>query len=119
MEKKAVPAATARRFAEIGEALAGRGVVVSQMFGMPCLKVGGKAFAGVFGAAMVFKLGGDAHAEALKLKDAELFDPSGMGRAMKKWVVVPSAHARRWADLAGNACTAATATESGAADAEF
>lgn len=100
MEKREIPPATARRFADIGEALGGRDVAVSQMFGMPCLKVGGKAFAGVFGSSMVFKLAGDAHAGALKLKGMELFDPSGMGRPMKEWVVVPATHARRWTDLA-------------------
>ena len=101
MEKREIPPATARRFADIGEALGGRGIVVSQMFGMPWLKVGGKAFAGVFGSSMVFKLEGDAHAGALKLKGTELFDPSGMGRAMKEWVIVPATPARRWMDLAG------------------
>ena len=96
MKKREVPAATQRRFEEIAEGLTGRGVSPSQMFGMPCLKVGGKAFAGVYGGSLVFKLTGDEHAAALNLKGAELFDPSGMGRAMKEWVVVPSAHAKRW-----------------------
>ena len=104
MEKPGIPEETARRFADIAESLSGNGVSVTKMFGMPSLKVAGKLFAGVYGASMVFKLGGDAHAMALKLKGAEIFDPSGMGRAMKEWVVVPSAHAQRWKDLAGQAC---------------
>jgi hypothetical protein len=66
------------------------------MFGMPTLKVGGKGFAGLFGDAMVFKLQGDAHARARALADAVLFDPSGMGRAMKEWVVLPRTHAKQW-----------------------
>ena len=33
------------------------GVVTGKMFGMPTLKVNGKAFAGMHGEAMVFKLG--------------------------------------------------------------
>jgi hypothetical protein len=103
MEKRETPAKTQQRFEDIGEELAGRGVSVSQMFGMPCLKTKGRTFAGVFGDAMVFKLGGDAHAGALKLKGAELFDPSEMGRPMKEWVVVPGAHAARWAGLAEQA----------------
>ena len=103
MERREVPAATTRRFEAIAEALAGRGVSASKMFGMPCLKAGGKAFAGVFGGAMVFKLGGDAHAGALELKGAELFDPADMARPMKEWVVVPPAHAKKWSDLAEQA----------------
>jgi hypothetical protein len=69
------------------------------MFGMPSLKANGKAFAGVFGDALVFKIGGDAHAGALALSGAVLFDPSGTGRAMKEWVVVPFAHQKRWSEL--------------------
>lgn len=100
MEVPNTPAATARRFDNIVETLAERGVSAAKMFGMPSMRVNGKAFAGVFGSAMVFKLGGEVHAKALALKDARLFDPSGMGRAMKEWVVVPASHAKRWAELA-------------------
>ena len=71
-----------------------------QMFGMPCLKIEGKAFAGYHGEAMVFKLAGAAHTEALALSGAEQFDPSERGRPMKEWVVVPPSHAGRWLDLA-------------------
>ncbi len=70
------------------------------MFGMPTLKLDGKALAGIYGDALVFKLAGDAHAEALGLPGAHLFDPSGMGRPMKAWVVVPPAHAAQWEHLA-------------------
>jgi hypothetical protein len=57
---------------------------ICQMFGMPTLKFNGKAFAGLFGGEMTFKLAGDAH--ALALKGAKLFDPMGIGRVMKEWV---------------------------------
>ena len=73
------------------------------MFGMSVLKVAGKAFAGIFGDALVFKLGGDPHAQAIALDGAALFDPSGAGRAMKEWVVVPRAHSRKWPALASAA----------------
>ena len=63
-----------------------------------CARRGAK-LAGLFGDALVFKLGGDAHASAIALEGAELFDPSGIGRAMKEWVVVPKAHAKRWPTL--------------------
>jgi hypothetical protein len=70
------------------------------MFGMPTLKLDGKALAGLYGDAMTFKLSGDALAEALRLEGAQLFDPSGMGRPMKAWVVVPVKHAGDWERLA-------------------
>lgn len=72
------------------------------MFGMPSLKQGGKAFAGYYKGAMVFKLGGAAHARALTLAGAHLFDPIG-GRPMKEWVVVPMEHAAEWSALARDA----------------
>ena len=103
MVKREIPPATSRRFEAMAEALVGRGVSASKMFGMPCLKTGRKAFAGVFGDSMVFKLGGDALARALALKGAALFDPAAMGRPMKEWVVVPSAHAKHWSDPAEQA----------------
>jgi hypothetical protein len=75
-----------------------------KMFGMPCLKnSNGKAFAGFFEDAMVFKLGGDSHGEALALAGARLFDPSERGRPMKEWVVVPIEHVSRWLEFARNA----------------
>jgi len=67
---------------------------------MPMLYLGGKSFAGLYGNAMVFKLEGAAHARALGMADASLFDPSGMGRPMKAWVQVPLAHSSEWVDLA-------------------
>ncbi len=74
----------------------------SQMFGMPCLKVGGKAFAGLWKDGMVFKLSGDAHARAMAVPGAELFDP-GMGRPMKEWVAVPPDQSETWEGLARDA----------------
>lgn len=82
------------------EALRPHAVVASAMFGMPTLKVNGKAFVGVCGDDLVFKLTGGDHARALALKGAVLFDPSGTGRPMKEWVVVPKAHAKTWGGFA-------------------
>jgi hypothetical protein len=74
-----------------------------KMFGMPCLKnSNGKAFAGYTDGAMVFKLGGASHAEALALSGARLFDPMG-GRPMKEWVGVPVEHNSRWLEFARDA----------------
>ncbi|WP_230209101.1 hypothetical protein [Nostocoides sp. HKS02] len=72
----------------------------ASMFGMPSIKRrGGKAFAGLYGDDMVFKLDGPAHAEALSLEGAHLFEPMA-GRPMKAWVQVPPAHEQRWLELA-------------------
>jgi hypothetical protein len=78
-------------------------VVPSQMFGVPCLKYAGKAFATFHPDAMVFKLRQPEHGEALALAGAHLFDPSGAGRPMKEWVEVPAAHAAYWPALAREA----------------
>lgn len=85
-------------YLEAGRNIAG--AVESQMFGKPCFKINGKAFISFFNNEMVFKLTGDAHAAALQLKGARLFDPSGKGRAMKEWVQVPGTHKARWGTLA-------------------
>jgi hypothetical protein len=66
------------------------------MFGMPCLKRSGKAFAGSYDGGLVVKLGQPEHTQALKLKGAELFEPSGGGRVMKEWIVIPVAHKSKW-----------------------
>jgi hypothetical protein len=82
------------------------GAKAGKMMGMPTLFNDGKAFAGLFGDAMVFKLDGHAHARALDLPGATLFDPSGMGRPMKAWVQVPLPVASEWPSLAGVALEA-------------
>ena len=81
------------------EIVSGSPSTTGKMFGMPCLKNEyGKAFAGFYEGEMVFKLAGPAHAEALALSGAHLFDPMG-GRPMKEWVQVPAEHASRWSEL--------------------
>jgi hypothetical protein len=78
-------------------------VVRVSMFGMPSVKRrDGKAFAGLYGDDMVFKLAGDAHEEALALDGAHLFEPMA-GRPMKAWVQVPPTHETQWAELARKA----------------
>lgn len=88
-------------YLSIGQAL--KGAEESQMFGKPCFKINGKAFVCFFQNEMVFKLKGDIHAEAIALKGAQLFDPSGKGRAMKEWVQVPFAHKAKWEGYAKEA----------------
>lgn len=88
-------------FDKIGEQLAdNRPVKPSKMFGMLCLKVDKKAFAGIHEDAMAFKLTGADHEAALALPGAKLFDPSNMGRPMKEWVHVPFEHVARWPEFA-------------------
>jgi len=89
--------------AVVSEMLASSPATSGMMFGMPCLKNNGKAFAGFYQGAMVFKLGGSRHAGALALSGARLFDPSSRGRPMKEWVEVPGEHASRWLELAQEA----------------
>lgn len=81
------------------------GAEQGQMFGKPCFKIAGKAFAAFFQDAMVFKLTGRDHARAIGLEGAILFDPSGKGRAMREWVQVPHAHKNLWPELAVAAST--------------
>jgi hypothetical protein len=100
MERRVVSADTQRRYDEIAAALEGAGVRASRMFGMPTLKRNGKAIGGLWGDAMTFKLAPEALADALRIDGVESFDPSGMGRPMKAWVVVPLAQAGEWERLA-------------------
>ena len=100
MDRRPVSSATQRRYDEIAAGLEGAGVKASSMFGMPTLKRNGKAIGGLWGDAMTFKLTPDALAEALRLEGAQHFDPSGLGRPMKAWVVVPLAQSGEWKRLA-------------------
>lgn len=79
------------------------GVARGKMFGVACIKVGGKAFATFHEGAMVFKLAGEERAQALQLDGGRLWDPSGEGRKMKEWVQVPEAHQEHWEALAEQA----------------
>jgi hypothetical protein len=78
----------------------------AQMMGYPSLKRNGRLVV-CYSAAdetMVVKLADPtAHAEALELEGAHLFDPGGRGRPFKEWVAVPPAHAERWPALAAAA----------------
>jgi len=100
MDRPVAAPETRRQYDQLAIRLADElGATPGQMMGMPMLYLDGKGFAGLYGNAMVFKLEGVAHARALALADATLFDPSGMGRPMKAWVQVPEAHSSEWDDL--------------------
>ena len=96
------------RYDELVDDLCARNddVEPSQMMGMPCVKRSGKMVAGFSSRAggMVFKLPDpDAHARALGLEGAHLFDPGGKGQPFKEWVVVPAVHAAEWEAFAQDA----------------
>jgi hypothetical protein len=65
---------------------------ISQMFGKPCLKLNGKAFAAWHQECMIFKLKGEEREEILKLKGAKMWDPSGKSRPMKEWIQLEQIH---------------------------
>ena len=87
-----------QKYISVGESL--HEVQLSKMFGKPCLKIDGKAFASYHDRCMVFKLRGDDHTEALSLDGSQLFDPTGKNRPMREWVQVPFDYADRWAAFA-------------------
>lgn len=89
-------------------------VAKGKWFGKSCLKVGDKVFAVLFGDGMAFKLAGEAHAKALQVDGAHLFDPRGRGAVMREWVHIPVAQQSTWLPFAMLAC----ATVAGAAQAE-
>jgi hypothetical protein len=79
-------------------------VTVGKWFGKPCLKVGDKVFAAGWGGDIAFKLTGEAHAQALQVEGAHLFDPRGKGHPMKEWVQIPAAQSSTWSHFARLAC---------------
>ncbi len=76
----------------------------SKIFGMPCVKRAGRVVFGFSRTGMVFKLTDpDAHARALAVPNAHLFDPSGRGEVFRQWVVVPPERSDEWEALAYDA----------------
>jgi len=78
-------------------------VVKAKMFGKHCLKADGKVIAVLFEGDVVFKLTGEAHAEALQLEGARLWDPRGKGHPMREWVQVPVTHSSTYGRFAREA----------------
>ena len=100
---KPTEAGLARFDALLEELSSERDVVKASMFGMPGIKRrGGKAFCGLYGDDMIFKLQGEDHARALSLNGAHHFEPMA-GRPMKAWVQVPPEHEAQYVALARTA----------------
>jgi hypothetical protein len=97
---KPTEAGLARFAALLDDLSSERDVVKASMFGMPGIKRrGGKAFCGLYGEDMIFKLAGEDHERALGLKGAHPFEPMA-GRPMKAWVQVPPEHESEYGGLA-------------------
>lgn len=90
-----------KMFVSIGENI--EGAEQGKLFGKSCFKIKGKAFVCFFEKEMVFKLNAPFHKDALDLKGAQLFDPSGKKRPMKEWVQVPFLHKEKWKEFANEA----------------
>ena len=102
MERRESSAAAISAFEGLGADLAGAGVVMGKMFGASSLLLNKKALACLNGDKVAFKLGKNtpAHARALALPGAELFDPSGMNRPFKDWVELPLSLQSEWPSFA-------------------
>lgn len=75
----------------------------SKMFGALCLKApNGKAYVMFWQEYMVFKLTGDAEADALSLDGAHVFTPMD-NRPMNGWIQVPFRYADKWKGFAERA----------------
>lgn len=81
-------------------------VKLSNWFGFPCAKFDDKPFAALCDENLVVKLGQSRVQKMLKAKEGRKFDPSGLGRPMKEWVVITapeSAASQKWLKLAEEA----------------
>lgn len=108
MEKLIPSAAAVAAFDALAADVENAGVTVGKMFGATSLMAGSKAIGCLHGDGIAFKLGRESagHAAALALPGAALFDPSGMNRPFKDWVVVPLGSAPQWPELADAALAA-------------
>lgn len=80
---------------------ADQGAIAGRLFGKHAIKNARKA-AVLLSTEQecVFRLEGLAHAEAMALEGATLYDPSGKNRPMKAWVVLPWTHEAHFLKLA-------------------
>lgn len=80
--------------AELGDPAIVRG----RMMGRPILTLEGTMFACLNGELLGLKLGAETseHAEALRIPEAELFDPSEKGHPFKDWVSIPPSAPDQW-----------------------
>ncbi len=75
---------------ELVAELVPRGAATGSMFGSRSLTYRGKVFATTNHGTFVAKLGAGTPAHRRALELGEPFDPSGKGRPMKDWVLLPA-----------------------------
>jgi hypothetical protein len=73
----------------VDELRADPGVAEALMMGKPSLKRGSKMFGGFRDGELLVKLGRERVDELIAAGRAREFDPSGAGRPMKDWALVP------------------------------
>lgn len=80
------------------------GAELGNLFGKPCGKINKKAFVAFFQDEMVFKIGREEISFLLaKYENAQNWDPSGKGKAMKDWIQIPNDYQADWPALANQA----------------
>lgn len=76
------------------------GVIVTSLFGYPCLKYGDKAFLVQQDHSLAFKLSTEKQQFALSLFGASTWDPMQDGMLMDEWVLLPLSEQRAFQTLA-------------------
>lgn len=71
-----------------------------ELYGRPCLRVRGRAFAVAEGDGVVFKLPRARYDELKALPGTAPFEPSGRDKVTGTWLLVPSPLRQRWRALA-------------------
>lgn len=90
--------------AEVSDQLAAFGAMPGMIFGHHGLKTSArKVFCFEHGDSIVFKLPPAAYDAVLALEGTSRFAPRPDRPTMSNWIVVPSAHAREWSELARSA----------------
>lgn len=90
--------------AEVADQLTALGAMPGMIFGHHCLKTSARrVFCFEHGDSIVFKLPPAAYDAVLALEGTSYFAPRPDRPTMRNWIVVPSAHAREWPELARSA----------------
>jgi hypothetical protein len=94
--------ASERLYDDLAGELKQRGATMGAMFGRRALKRGGRVFAVLQDDDLACSLGVEtnAHAAALALPGAYLFDPGRRGRPFKDWVSIPLEQSAQWHEFA-------------------
>jgi hypothetical protein len=74
--------------------------IKSNMFGVPCYKIGKKPFVSFYNNELVCKLYEEDNALAMTLKDASYFKPMPNAKSMVNWVQIPFSSKHQWPKFA-------------------